>query len=104
MMMINAHLRVLAFFVTASFFFLFFCLFPVFFTLVDFYYGYSVQFGFILWFFKSVIVSYFANVFLFFQLFLFVRMERDSLKNGMAGPLDPKQNKTVIAVIWMKIR
>lgn len=23
---------------------------------------------------------------------------------GMAGPLEPKQNKTVIAVIWMKIR
>ncbi|KAK4016921.1 hypothetical protein OUZ56_031882 [Daphnia magna] len=32
-------------------------------------------------------------------------MRGETLKKcGMAGPLEPKQNKTVIAVIWMKIR
>lgn len=62
-------------------------------------------------------VDYFSPLlfdvgFYFFYIFLilfwifdsFSGRLRETLKNGMAGPLEPKQNKTVIAVIWMKIR
>lgn len=50
--------------------------------------------------------SHLSFLFLFFILINWVWKRRgETLKKcGMAGPLEPKQNKTVIAVIWMKIR
>ena len=88
--MINAHLRVLAFFVIASLFFLFFfCLLPVFFTLVDFYYGYSVQFGFILWF-LNVSLYLVLQMFSFFSI-IFIRSDGERFAKEWYGwPFGPK--------------
>ena len=70
-------------------FFSFFCLFPVFFTLVDFYYGYSVQFGFILSFLK-VSLYLILQMFSFFSI-IFIRSDGERFAKEWYGwPFGPK--------------